>query len=75
MSEYVSVKGGQAMRVSQQKLDRRHQMLLWIYEQGDAKDSTELAWVLERVISELQRLNLGSRGQKRLRHLLGAVTH
>lgn len=75
MVEYVSVKGGQALRISQEKLGRRHQMLTWIYEQGDAKDSTELAWVLERVVAELQRLNQGSQGQKRLRHLLGAVIH
>ena len=63
------------MRVSQEKLDRRDQMLRWIYEQGDAKDLAELEWVLERVLGELQRLNQGSQGQKRLRHLLGAVTH
>lgn len=50
-------------------------MLRWLYEQGDAKDIAELEWVLERVLGELQRLNQGSQGQKRLRHLLGAVTH
>jgi hypothetical protein len=73
--EYVSVKGGKAMRGSQGKLNRRHQMLTWIYEQGDAKDSAELTWVLERVVAELQRLNQGSQGQERLRHLLGPVIH
>lgn len=75
MEEYVSVKGGQAMRVSQEKLDRRHQMLHWIYEQGDARNISELTWILERVLGELQRLDPGSQGQERLRHLLGAVAH
>ena len=69
------MKGGQAMRVSQDKLERRHQMLCWIYEQADAKDSAELTWVLERILGELQRLNPGSQGQERLRHLLGAVAY
>lgn len=75
LAEDVFVKGGTAMAVSQQKLDRRHQMLRWIYTQGDAKDSTELVWVLQRVLDELQRLNEGSQGQQRLHRLLGTVIH
>lgn len=63
------------MRVSQEKLNRRHQVLTWIYEQGDARDSAELVWFLERVVGELQRLNQGSQGQKHLHHLLGTVIH
>lgn len=66
---------GKAMAVSQEKLDRRHQMLRWIYTQGDAKDSAELVWVLQRVLDELQRLNEGSQGQQRLHRLLGTVIH
>jgi len=73
--EYVFVKGGKAMQVSQEKLDGRHRVLLWIYKQGDAKDSAELVWVLERVVDELHRLNQGSQAQKRLRNLFGAVMH
>jgi hypothetical protein len=69
------VKGGKAMQVSQEKLDDRHRMLLWIYKQGDAKDSAELVWVLQRVIDELERLNQGSQGKKRLRTLFGTVIH
>lgn len=75
LAENVFVKGGMAVAVSQEKLDRRHQVLRWIYGQGDAKDSTELVWVLQRVVDELQRLNEGSQGQQRLRRLLGTVIH
>ncbi len=63
------------MRVTQEKLNRRHQVLLWIYEQGDARNSAELVWFLERVVGELQRLNHGTRGQKRLRQLIGTVMY
>ena len=75
MVEYVFVKGGKAMQVSQEKLDGRHRVLLWIYKQGDAKDSAELVWVLQRVVDELERLNQGSQGKKRLRSLFGTVMH
>lgn len=63
------------MRVSQEKLHRRHEVLLWIYEQGDARNSTELVWVLERVMGELHRLNHGTQGQKHLRQLLRTVIY
>jgi len=69
------MKGGKAMQVSQEKLDGRHRVLLWIYKQGDAKDSAELVWVLQRVVDELERLNQGSQGKKRLRSLFGTVMH
>lgn len=69
------MKGGKAMQVSQDKLDGRHRVLLWIYKQGDAKDSTELVWVLQRVVDELERLNQGSQGKKHLRSLFGTVMH
>jgi hypothetical protein len=63
------------MQVPQEKLDGRHQVLLWIYKQGDAKDSAELIWVLQRVVDELERLNQGTQGKKRLRTLFGTVIH
>ena len=69
------MKGGKAMQVSQERLDNRHQVLLWIYKQGDAKDSAELVWVLQRVVDELERLNQGSQGKKSLRNLFGTVIH
>ena len=69
------MKGGKAMQASQEKLDGRHRVLLWIYKQGDAKDSAELVWVLQRVVDELERLNQGSQGKKRLRSLFGTVMH
>lgn len=71
--ECVFVKGGKAMRVSQERLDARHQVSLWIYKQGDANNSVELVWALDRIIGELHRLNQGGQGQQSLHRLLGAI--